>query len=245
MFEYFTYFIVTFILSTVFATAGLGSAVALVPVLNMMGIGFDVSRASGLFVNSVSTITASIISLKKGFFDIKFVAVLVLSSVVFAYMGSKISLSLDVETVKAVFGYSLIVIATMTLFFKKKQKKQNNSHNIAVLLIAGSLGGFFSGFLGIGGGSIIAPLLFLFGYDPKKVALGISFVIPFSSLSGFITYASALSLDIMFLFVVGCAAYLGGMMGSYLLHFKVSSNTIKRILAIALYILGFKIVLFG
>ena len=33
---------------------------------------------------------------------------------------------------------------------------------------------------------------------------------------------------------VGVGAFIGGVIGNYILHFKVSSSTIKKILAIAL-----------
>ena len=63
--EYLIYFILTVGLSTIFAIAGLGSAVALVPSLNIAGLSFDLARASGLFVNSITTITTSILNLKR------------------------------------------------------------------------------------------------------------------------------------------------------------------------------------
>ncbi len=237
--EYFAYFIITTTLSTIFAIAGLGSAVALVPTLNMVGLSFDLARVSGLFVNSVSTITTSILNLKKKLFDMNFVAPLVLSSVLFAYVGVKVSLMIDVEIVKFVFGITLLVIASMILFFKQP-KKQRLGHSKAVLILAGSIGGLFSGFLGIGGGSIISPILLLFGYDMKKIAIGISFVIPFSSIVAFGSYASLLELDYTLLVIVGLGAYTGGMIGNYILHFKVSTKAIKKILAVALYIIAIK-----
>ncbi|MCD6173170.1 MAG: sulfite exporter TauE/SafE family protein [Sulfurimonas sp.] len=237
--EYALYFIVTTLLSTIFAIAGLGSAVALVPTLNIVGLSFDLARVSGLFVNSISTITTSFLNLKKQLFDIKFVAPLVISSVIFAFIGAKISLMIDVEIVKKVFGITLLIIASMILFFKAP-KSQSGEHSKAILVFAGSIGGFFSGFLGIGGGSIISPILLLFGYDIKKIAIGISFVIPFSSIVAFGSYASVIELDYTFLAIVGVGAYIGGMIGNYLLHFKISSKTIKKILAIALYIIAIK-----
>ncbi|MEA2098862.1 MAG: sulfite exporter TauE/SafE family protein [Campylobacterota bacterium] len=237
--EYFLYFIVTTILSTIFAIAGLGSAVALVPTLNIVGLSFDMARVSGLFVNSVTTITASILNLKKQLFYINFVAPLVISSMFFAFIGAKVSLMMDVEFVKMVFGGTLIIIASMILFFKKP-KNRSFIGSKAVLLFAGSIGGIFSGFLGIGGGSIISPILLLFGYDMKKIAIGISFVIPFSSIVAFGSYASVLELDYTLLTIVGIGALIGAMIGNYILHFKISSQNIKKILAIALYIIAIK-----
>ena len=228
MIEYLSYFILTLFLSTIFAIAGLGSAVALVPGLNIAGLTFDLSRASGLFVNSVTTITTSYLNLKKQLFDLTFVAPLVVSSVIFAYVGAQISFLVDTEVVKTVFAYTLLVIASMILFFKKPSVERSTKKNRIILLLAGSIGGVFSGFLGIGGGSIISPILLLFGYDAKKIAIGISFVIPFSSIVAFISYANHIELDYMLLVVVGVAAYIGGMIGNYILHSKVSSQTIKK-----------------
>ncbi len=239
MLEYFVYFIITFILSTIFAIAGLGSGAGLVPTLNIVGLSFDMARVSGLFVNSVSTITTSILNLKKQLFDMSFVAPLVFSSVIFAFFGAKISLMIDVEIVKTIFGVTLLIIASMILFFKAPQK-QTSKNSKVVLLFVGSIGGFFSGFLGIGGGSIISPILLLFGYDIKKIAIGISFVIPFSSIVAFGSYASVIELDYTLLAVVGVGAYIGGMIGNYILHFKISSKAIKKILGFALYIIAIK-----
>jgi uncharacterized membrane protein YfcA len=130
----------------------------------------------------------------------------------------------------------------MILFFKKPTS-QTKSHSFKKLLFAGSVGGVFSGFLGIGGGSIISPILLLFGYDAKKIAIGISFVIPFSSIVAFLSYANYVKLDYTLLVVVGVGAYIGGVIGNYILHFKVSSKTIKKILAIALYSIAIKMLL--
>ncbi|MEA1891529.1 MAG: sulfite exporter TauE/SafE family protein [Campylobacterota bacterium] len=240
--EYFVYFLITTILSTIFAIAGLGSAVALVPTLNIAGLSFDMARVSGLFVNSISTITTSFLNLKKQLFDMNFVAPLVVSSVIFAYIGARISLHVDVEIVKLIFGITLLIIASMILFFKAP-KKQVTHNSKTILIFAGSVGGVFSGFLGIGGGSIISPILLLFGYDIKKIAIGISFVIPFSSIVAFGSYASVIGLDYVLLSVVGVGAYIGGMVGNYILHFKISPQTIKKILAVALYIIAFKMLL--
>ncbi len=239
IFEYTLYFFITTILSTIFAIAGLGSAVALVPTLNIAGLSFEMARVSGLFVNSISTITTSFLNLKKQLFDINFVAPLVFSSVIFAYIGAKISLMVDVELVKTVFGVTLLIIATMILFFKAPHNEKNQKSK-SILIFAGSMGGLFSGFLGIGGGSIISPILLLFGYDIKKISIGISFVIPFSSIVAFGSYASVLELDYLLLGIVGTGAYIGGIIGNYILHFKISPNAIKKILAIALYIIAIK-----
>ena len=241
--EYTVYFFVTLLLSTIFAIAGLGSAVALVPSLNIAGLSFDMARVSGLFVNSITTITTSMLNLKKQLFDISFVLPLVLSSVIFAFVGAQISLQVDTELVKTIFGITLLIIASMILFFRTPPNMVIKNSKL-ILIFAGSIGGFFSGFLGIGGGSIISPILLLFGYDIKKISIGISFVIPFSSIVAFGSYASVIELDFTLLAVVGVAAYIGGTFGNYILHFKISAKAIKKILGLALYIIAIKMLFF-
>jgi len=241
--EYFLYFILTIILSSIFAIAGIGSAIALVPTLNFTGLSFDISRASGLFVNFITTVTTSYLNFKKKLFENDFVIPLIISSMIFAYIGATISLSIDAQIVKKVFGITLIVIATVMIFGIKKTNIDKKLNKL-LLYIVGSIGGFFSGFLGVGGGSIISPILILCGYDAKKIAISISFVIPFSSIIAFFSYATVIEIDYILLLVVGVGAYIGGMIGNYILYFKVSSQTIKKILGIILYLLSFKILFF-
>lgn len=238
--EYLIYFILTTFLSTLFSIAGLGSAVGLVPSLNIVGLSFDMARASGLFVNSVTTVATSILNLRKKLFDLQFVAPLVISSSIAAFVGAQISFMVNQELIKTVFGITLFIIASMILFFKKPQNDPNAKHNRSILLFAGSIGGVFSGFLGIGGGSIISPILLLFGYDAKRIAIGVTFVIPFSSIVAFSSYAGVIELDYILLSIVGVGALIGGIIGNYLLHFKVSADTIKKILAFTLYIIAIK-----
>ena len=68
-------------------------------------------------------------------------------------------------------------------------------------------------------------------------------MIPFSSIVAFVSYANHIELDYLLLAVVGVAATIGGMIGNYILHFKVSSQMIKKILALALYSIAIKMLL--
>ena len=57
------------------------------------------------------------------------------------------------------------------------------------------------------------PLLILLGFDAKKAAYAISFVIPFSTLGAFATYISFVNMDWVLLGVVSVAAIIGGYLG--------------------------------
>jgi uncharacterized membrane protein YfcA len=127
------------------------------------------------------------------------------------------------------------------MFAKKKALFHFESR--VVLFVVGAFVGFLAGLLGVGGGNILIPLLALLGYEPKKVAVAVSFVVPFSALSSFFTYASYLSLDWTLLFIVSCSAIAGGYIGNYMMHFKLEQGHIKKLMALLLYALAIKLLL--
>ena len=49
--------IVSFVVAFTFGLGGLGSAVALIPILVFLGVPFIIARATGLFVNLMTTIS--------------------------------------------------------------------------------------------------------------------------------------------------------------------------------------------
>jgi len=108
----------------------------------------------------------------------------------------------------------------------------------------GAIVGFLAGLLGVGGGNILIPLLTLLGFAPKKVAVAVSFVVPFSALGSFFTYASYVQLDWILLGIVALSAILGGYIGNYMMQFKLEQHHIKKLMALLLYMLALKL-LFG
>jgi uncharacterized membrane protein YfcA len=108
-------------------------------------------------------------------------------------------------------------------------------------MAVGGVVGFLAGLLGVGGGNILIPLLALLGFAPKKVAVAVSFVVPFSALGSFFTYASYIKLDWVLLCVVALSAILGGYIGNYMMQFKLEQHQIKKLMAILLYLLAIKL----
>lgn len=95
---------------------------------------------------------------------------------------------------------------------------------------------------GVGGGGIISPTLIMLGYEPKKVAATTALVVFFSSLSGFITYWGMGALDWRLLGVVSASAIAGGWIGTHLMHFKMSSEQVKKVIGVILYLIALKMV---
>ena len=236
--EYIQYFLITLFVSSFFAMEGVGSAVALVPIFDFLGLGFNLAKAIALFINTSTTVTASIMNLKRGVLDARFAFPLVISSMLISPLGAYSSKYINVHAVKWGFLAFLIFSATMMLLSKKEAKFKYEKKWI--LYVIGAVVGYISGLLGIGGGALVMPLMILLGYDAKKMAVAVSFMIPFSTFSAFLSYASFVKIDWTLLAVTAFAAILGGYIGNAVMHFKLNAKHIKKIIAVLLYLLAFK-----
>ena len=135
----------------------------------------------------------------------------------------------------------LLFSGFMFLFFKNK-KKSNHREDIPYfsLSLIGAVAGLISGMLGIGGGGIISPLLLMMGFNPKKITTITAFVVPFSSLSGFLTYWSIGTVDWRLLIITSLAGVAGATIGTIFMQKRLNPKIVKKILAIILLIMAVK-----
>ncbi len=238
--HYALYFLLTLGLSTLFAMGGVGSAIVLVPIFNMTGLPLNLSKAVGLFINSSSTITASVMNFFRGVLDIRFALPLIVAILLATPLGAWSSHYIPVVTVKWVLVAFLITAAFLLLYTKRKTKVV---YDRAWVLFAIGFGvGIVSGMIGVGGGALIMPLLILLGFDAKKAAYAVSFIIPFSSLGAFFTYLSFVKMDWVLLGVVTVAAILGGYLGDRIMHYRLTPAQVKKLIAVLLLLLAAKMI---
>ncbi len=238
MYDYILYFTITLFFSTFFAMGGVGSAIALVSIFPMLGQSFNLSRALALFVNASSTFSASIMNFYRGVLDFKFVLPLVIAVLVSTPIGAYLSQFVNHKILMWMLVAFLITSATLMLFYKKEAKTSYTK--TWVLYVIGFSVGIISGMLGVGGGALIMPLLILLGFDAKKAAYGVSFVIPFSSFGAFVTYLQFVQMDWYLLADVTVAALIGGYLGGKIMHFKLSQAQVKKLIGIVLYLIAIK-----
>lgn len=236
----FTYFVLTLIFSTLFSMGGVGSAIALVTIFPIVGMPLNMAKATGLFINATSTISASVMNLFRGVLDFKFALPLVISILVSTPVGAYLSQFVAEYWVKWVLVVFLLISATLLMKPKKEQKFVYTKKWI--LYVIGGGVGIISGLLGVGGGALIIPLLILLGFEPKKAAYAVSFVIPFSSLGAFFTYLHFIDMDWTLLAVVTVAAFIGGILGNRIMHYRLTDMQVKKLIAVVLYILAAKLV---
>jgi uncharacterized membrane protein YfcA len=221
---------------------GAGSGVALIPILHFLGLDFTLAKAIGLFEGATTTITSSVMNIKRKVVEYDFVIPIASMMLLFAPIGAYSSRFIDEDIVKFLFMLMLFYSASMMMFGKKKTLFHAKGR--MTLIIVGAVVGFLAGLLGVGGGNILIPLLALLGFAPKKVAVAVSFVVPFSALGSFFTYASYIQLDWILLGIVALSAIIGGYIGNYMMQFKLEQYHIKKLMALLLYMLALKL-LFG
>jgi len=84
------------------------------------------------------------------------------------------------------------------------------------LIFLGGIVGTLSGFFGIGGGTILIPMLLLLGYN-TKVAIGISVVqMVFSSVYGSYLNQKKKTLDIAMVLFIGIGGFAGALVSGYI-----------------------------
>lgn len=231
--------LVSFVLSLLFALGGVGSAIALVPILNMFDYEMSQARSIGLLVTFAATSVASFSTIKDKTLDKNLFLPLLISSVTFSILGVFYSHNLDMNLIQILFIAVLFFSASMMLFTKKTALVHSTS--IFSLLLIGSFSGFTSGILGIGGGLIMAPLLIFIGYKSKSIALLLSPIIALSVLLALISNISLYSFDFKEVLLFSCAGALGGYIGNYLMKHYLKDSHIKKLLALLLYLLAIRL----
>lgn len=230
---------VAFVLSFVFALGGIGAAILLVPVLTMLGVPFDLARPTGLFTNVLSTSAGVINNLKNKRIDWKLAIPLTVTSTLSAPFGAYLSHVIDPKWVGILFTVFLFYVGTL-VYIPKKAEKVKEEAPLWLTVAIGLFAGLLSGLLGIGGGSVVSPLLMFYGLNPKKIVSSVIFMVPFSSFVGFLTYWKMGSVDWSITLSASLPAFFAGYLGTYIAHNYLNPQQIKKILGILYYIVAIK-----
>ena len=221
-----------FITAILYSSVGFGGGSTYLALMLIWGIPFYIFPIIALFCNIIVVSGNSINFIRSGNLNIKLLIPYLIGSIPFAFMGGSIPIE------KEFFEILLFITLIIAGFFLLMESKSFNQNKIKInnipkifSVIIGSIIGFISGLIGIGGGIFLSPLLFLIkaGY-PKHITSTASLFILINSIFGIagqLTKNISLSefLNYWPLFVV---VLIGGQIGSNL-NIKFLSN---RILAV-------------
>jgi len=219
--------ILFFITAILYSSVGFGGGSTYLALMLIWDLPYYIIPIIALFCNIIVVSGNSINYLRSGNINLKLLVPYLVGSIPFAFFGASISIEKDLFEILLFF---VLTVAGIFLFIKSKNfneeqfqiKKVSNFLSISI----GSVIGFISGIVGIGGGIFLSPILFLMkaGY-PKHIAATASLFILINSIFG---VAGQLTKDIVFdeflnfwpLFI--CVLF-GGQIGNFL-NIKFLSN---------------------
>ena len=228
-----------FITAILYSSVGFGGGSTYLALMLIWDIPYYILPVVALFCNIIVVSGNSINYVRSGNHNVKLLLPYLIGSIPFAFFGASLQIS------KNVFEIILFLILTVagTLLFiesrslKNKEFKLNKIPKIFSILI-GSVIGFFSGLVGIGGGIFLSPILFLMkAGHPKQIATSASLFILINSIFG---VAGQITKDIVFdkfldFLPLFLAVLIGGQIGNFL-NIKFLSNKILALITSLLVI---------
>jgi uncharacterized membrane protein YfcA len=107
----------------------------------------------------------------------------------------------------------------------------------SVAIPAGIAIGLASGFLGIGGGIFLGPLILLLGWaGPREVAAMSSATVLLLSIAGLAAHGLRGAVDLHIAAPLAVAVLIGGLAGAHLAETRLSATSLKRLLAVIILI---------
>ena len=239
-----------FVTAILYSSIGFGGGSTYLALMLIWDVPFYIFPIIALICNIIVVTGNSINFLRTKNINLSLIAPYLIGSVPFAFFGASISID------KNLFEILLFLILLIAGIFLLLESKSFNKDQVTIRyipkilsIIIGSIIGFISGLIGIGGGIFLSPILFLLkaGY-PKHITSTASIFILINSVFG---VAGQLTKDIVLneflnywpLFI---AVLIGGQIGSFL-NIKILSNKVLAVMTSFLVIfvairMGFKLI---
>ena len=238
-----------FITAILYSSVGFGGGSTYLALMIILDVPYYIFPIIALICNIIVVSGNSVNYIRSGNLNLRLLLPYLTGSIPFAFFGASILIE------KEFFELLLFFVLLIAGVFLLMESKSFNSENfqikkvpIFLSVIIGSILGFISGIVGIGGGIFLSPILYLLksGY-PKQIATTASLFILINSLFGIAgqltkdrTYYEFL--DYWPLFVV---VLIGGLIGN-ILNLKFFSNKTLVIITAVLVIIvsvrmGFKL----
>ena len=216
-----------FITAILYSSVGFGGGSTYLALMLIWDIPYYIFPVVALFCNIIVVSGNSINYVRSGNHNVKLLLPYLIGSIPFAFFGASLQIS---KNVFEIILFLILTVAGTLLFIESrslinKEFKINKIPKIFSILI-GSVIGFFSGLVGIGGGIFLSPILFLMkAGHPKQIATSASLFILINSIFG---VAGQITKDIVFdkfldFWMCFLAVLIGGQIGNFL-NIKFLSN---------------------
>ena len=241
-----------FLIGIIASMTGVGGGIFIVPILTFF-YGFIVSSATGTSLTSIifTAIASTLNYAKQKRIYFKTGATLIITTAPGAYLGAWLATIMEERMLGLVFGAFLILVAIRMIIsaLRTKAPKQAQSvrtdtellHSGKTIIIGAGLsffGGVASGLLGIGGGTLVVPILIVAMGIPIHYATATSmFTMIFTSISGVARYAQSDLINFPVALLLAAGTVVGAQVGAYTSK-KISGRNLGLIFGIMLVVAG-------
>ena len=210
-------FIIT---ATLYSSVGFGGGSTYLAFLLLWGVPYFIFPIIALSCNIIVVSGNCFNYIKAGNLNLKLLIPYLIGSIPFAYIGGSLPIE---KRLFEILLFLVLAVAGLLLLFKFKLYDDDEGNYkkvpITVSIIIGSLLGFISGIVGIGGGIFLSPILFLIrAGKPKHIITAASLFILINSLSGIIGQLTknVVLIEISNYWFLLLAVLVGGQLGNFL-----------------------------
>ncbi len=237
--------IAIFFISLVLTMVGLGGGLIFSPLFVILGFVKSEAASASLFLNLIAAASAAYTYSRKKMVDYSLAIPLIISSSLAAPIGSYLNVRIDVKPFLMIMAV-VLALAGVRMLISPSGDGEVVSVGSSKKIIGGiGIGagiGVMGGLLGIGGGVFIVPLLIYAMKTPIKVAAASStFIVCFSSLTGFLGYASMERINWLFILPAAVTSFAGGQAGARIMSSRLKGKSIRVIFSIILFALCAKL----
>ncbi len=225
-----------------------GGSLLTVPVMIFLGMPGPVANGTNRIAILAQNVSATVAFFKKGLSDFKLSLTLSACAIPGAIVGAFVGVQLDGVWFNHILA--LIMLGIMLIMYLDKNRSAQTEYRepSRARLILGHIMmvgvGFWGGFIQIGGGFIIMPLLNrVIGLDLVRTNMHKVFIVAVYSIAALAVFAS----QVQIMWAAGAALAVGTSIGGYMgAHFSVikGEKLIRRVLNIVLVLFIIKLVLF-
>ena len=231
--------ILFFVTAILYSSVGFGGGSTYLALLLIWDVPYYIFPVIALFCNVIVVSGNSINYVRAGNLNLKLIIPYLIGSIPFAFLGGSINIDKYIFEILLFFVLSVagILLLINSNSFKSENIKIKEINNFISILI-GSILGFVSGIVGIGGGIFLSPILFLMkaGY-PKQIATTASLFILINSISGILGQLTKENVinDIFNYWPLFIVVLIGGQLGNFL-NLRFLSNKILAVMTSLLVI---------
>jgi uncharacterized membrane protein YfcA len=241
--EYIWFFMVLLpVVSFLYSSVGHGGASGYLALMALFSFPAEVMKPTALILNLFVSGIAFFYYFKEGYFNKRLFFYFALASIPMAYLGG--TLEVEASIYKSILAILLIFAVLKMLNVFGKDTKEIRVIKLWQGLLVGSIIGFFSGLIGIGGGIVLTPVILILHWGKMKEAAAVSALfIWVNSASGLIGQINSGVRIPVELYGLIAMAIVGGILGGYLGSKRINNLHLRYVLAVVLVIASVKLLI--